>query len=789
FFCICSAHAGNRVFNPKEDTDPQSKILALLLHKSLVPVEKDDTLGLELANKLAELEELRALREDLELEREITANLAEGKSITRKRGERKLNSARLDEYVSYKLASGSTVSDTCKRRRTTVKSCCKAQHSLKTQNTRMILVLSTLPHLTCISVCPASCMCDFQGAVKCFGSAITALPKQLPLHTYLLQLNATNMNVIHETSLADQRLLLRFSLTHSHLHTIHPRAFHVAPQFKSVMLSSNDLLTLPARVFSPLTTLEQLHIDENHLETVDADMFEGLIELKDLDLSRNKLNNLAADVFDGLTNLLSLNLGRNSIKKLPPTIFHSLTKLHYLQLYHNELEVLEARIFDRLANLLELKIHHNHITSLPPKVFWSLRNLRTLTLSSNRLQAVPEKSFYNMPKLSQLTIYKNPLLSLPDQLMGHMPDMTDFYLYATKLTTVPGNLFVNMSGLLRLNFHLNDKLTELPSELFCCLPKLQKLSLKSNNLFHLHPQLFSRLSTLGMLVLSDNHLQTLPENIFQGLGDLVALDLRNNSLKTLPGDIFLSNTRMKDLTLSGNPWDCTCSIRGIAKWIRHNEHVILDRDEAQCHSPMYQLLRTIGSLHEEEFSFCDATYSPELKDLHKTPTPFYTILTSGPTTRPIDQPAVTSTTAPHTTSPTAQGATQQVTISTTTPTTKPSTLHNTILSTFVQPPKTPLPKKDFLLITKAPSTDYMSPPFYDMIMVEQGSEFVHHNFQRGWVYVWFLPLDIALARFLMLSHILLVASGLFLIVAAMYCMCRLNKIMNGLKAECAHTSG
>ncbi|KAM7387875.1 hypothetical protein PAMP_024086 [Pampus punctatissimus] len=80
-------NTGNHVFNPKEDTDAQSKILALLLHKSLVPVENDDPLGLELANKLAELEELRALREDLELERQITASLAEGKPITQKRGE------------------------------------------------------------------------------------------------------------------------------------------------------------------------------------------------------------------------------------------------------------------------------------------------------------------------------------------------------------------------------------------------------------------------------------------------------------------------------------------------------------------------------------------------------------------------------------------------------------------------------------------------------------------------------------------------------------------------------
>ncbi|XP_075878897.1 urotensin 2 domain containing [Nelusetta ayraudi] len=78
---------GNNAFNPKEDTYRQSKILALLLSKSLVPVEKDDPLGLELASKLAELEELRSLRENLELEKEITANLEEGKSINRKRGE------------------------------------------------------------------------------------------------------------------------------------------------------------------------------------------------------------------------------------------------------------------------------------------------------------------------------------------------------------------------------------------------------------------------------------------------------------------------------------------------------------------------------------------------------------------------------------------------------------------------------------------------------------------------------------------------------------------------------
>ncbi|XP_054646237.1 urotensin 2 domain containing isoform X1 [Dunckerocampus dactyliophorus] len=80
------ARAGNRMFNPKDDGDIQGKILSLLLHKSSVPVEKNDPPGLELVDKLAELEELEALREGLELEKELTVNLID-KPTTRKRGE------------------------------------------------------------------------------------------------------------------------------------------------------------------------------------------------------------------------------------------------------------------------------------------------------------------------------------------------------------------------------------------------------------------------------------------------------------------------------------------------------------------------------------------------------------------------------------------------------------------------------------------------------------------------------------------------------------------------------
>ncbi|XP_055799625.1 urotensin-2B-like [Salvelinus fontinalis] len=79
---------GNHVYPQRGDTDAQNKILALLLHRSLEPFERSDTLGLEFANKLAELKEIEALKVDLELEREISSNtLAEDESIPRKRAE------------------------------------------------------------------------------------------------------------------------------------------------------------------------------------------------------------------------------------------------------------------------------------------------------------------------------------------------------------------------------------------------------------------------------------------------------------------------------------------------------------------------------------------------------------------------------------------------------------------------------------------------------------------------------------------------------------------------------
>ncbi|KAI9519318.1 hypothetical protein NQZ68_029485 [Dissostichus eleginoides] len=105
---------------------------------------------------------------------------------------------------------------------------------------------------------------------------------------------------------------------------------------------------------------------------------------------------------------------------------------------------------------------------------------------------------------------------------------------------------------------------------------------------------------------------------------------------------------------------------------------------------------------------------------------------------------------------------------------------------MLQTPTTNEPNEEFPPNTEKPSSHYKSANFYDTLVIEEGPEFVHHNLHKGWVYVWFLPSDAALTGLLMFCYILLVAAGLFLIFAAMFCMYRLNNSMDKLKAECAH---
>ncbi|XP_039524600.1 urotensin 2 domain containing [Pimephales promelas] len=80
------ANPENQVFHSKDDSDIQNQILAFLLRKNIMPVQENDVLGLELARKITELQELAVLREELQLERKLVSDAIEkDRSMTSKR--------------------------------------------------------------------------------------------------------------------------------------------------------------------------------------------------------------------------------------------------------------------------------------------------------------------------------------------------------------------------------------------------------------------------------------------------------------------------------------------------------------------------------------------------------------------------------------------------------------------------------------------------------------------------------------------------------------------------------
>ena len=56
--------------------------------------------------------------------------------------------------------------------------------------------------------------------------------------------------------------------------------------------------------------------------------------------------------------------------------------------------------------------------------------------------------------------------------------------------------------------------------------------------------------------------------------NLIHLYLSNNSLKRLPDSIFENQEKLKNLSLSENPWSCDCNALKFKKWLTSNHKYV-----------------------------------------------------------------------------------------------------------------------------------------------------------------------------------------------------------------------
>ncbi len=142
------------------------------------------------------------------------------------------------------------------------------------------------------------------------------------------------------------------------------------------------------------------------------------------------------------------------------------------------------------------------------------------------------------------------------------------------LTSIPVGLF-NGNITMYVTFTHNLLTTSgIPDHTFNRMTSLMKLWLNTNSLTVVKATWFHNLTALQSLFLEANDLHLIEPTAFKDLSSLNQLKLNNNDLKEINFNVFDPNnlpSNISVLTLSANPWNCTCLLcwakLGLGSWI------------------------------------------------------------------------------------------------------------------------------------------------------------------------------------------------------------------------------
>ncbi|XP_069793884.1 leucine-rich repeat-containing protein 52-like isoform X2 [Narcine bancroftii] len=186
-----------------------------------------------------------------------------------------------------------------------------------------------------------------------------------------------------------------------------------------------------------------------------------------------------------------------------------------------------------------------------------------------------------------------------------------------------------LSDLVHLDCSYNA-ISEISSLDFLAGMKLVYLDISYNALKKIGSTTFERLTRLIVLKLNNNKIQEVHQRAFESNIGLRVLDLRNNSLSFLNVSLIKRLHGLKSVYLSGNPWECQCTIKLLSQWLmeskspkirhlavekeaqaiveaaQHWRHYLADNEDTVCSRPKSMVGIPVSEALSKIFYICVA---------------------------------------------------------------------------------------------------------------------------------------------------------------------------------------
>ncbi|KAL3522576.1 hypothetical protein ACH5RR_015410 [Cinchona calisaya] len=274
----------------------------------------------------------------------------------------------------------------------------------------------------------------------------------------------------------------------------------------------------------------------------------GVCHVEKLFLKGQDLQGVLPPSLAKLPYIKTIDLTRNYLSGTIPPEWAS-TKLEYLSVIVNQLSGPIPGYLGNLKTLVYMSLENNMFNGIVPAELGKLVNLENLILSVNNLTGQLPMELNNLTKLTELRLSSNNFTgNLPD--FSNWKNLQKLELQASGFQgPIPSSISV-LENLMELRISdLNGSASEFP--LLRDMTSMNKLMLRSCNLFGKIPDYIANMTTLKILDLSFNKLKgEIPDLV--GLAHLETMYLTSNSLSGLLPEWIMGRDPKYQIDLSYN---------------------------------------------------------------------------------------------------------------------------------------------------------------------------------------------------------------------------------------------